>query len=357
MKIHLFISYSHQDESYRNELEKHLSILRDNGEISDWSDRKILPGQEWDKSIKKELENAQVILFLVSPDFIASNYCKEVELKRAIERHDAKEAVVIPIIIRYCSWEKSPLGKLQALPIKDGHLKPIKGWDDIDEAFYFVVKGIEKVIGNIDKDIKKKKQTRTWADYKKELITKGRYFYISPWMDSGSEEEHEFKKLLKGKAEESVKLYNQKNYEAILKLWEPLVEKKLFDINIDHWRDRPFFRRYIHAGKSDIFVAHASLAGKNFDKENCKKALDYLDELLHAAPYSLKGPSQDKLQPKEAKFENEEAIKVMNFAKSFIEAFSVKGLAFMTGKDEFTIENYLERIDNKINIINYVNSE
>ncbi len=94
--ISVFISYTHVDEIFKDKLEKHLSIMKRNNIIHTWSDRKIIAGEEWDKRIKSELESSQIILLLVSVDFLASDYCYDVEIKRAVERHENGDAVVIP---------------------------------------------------------------------------------------------------------------------------------------------------------------------------------------------------------------------------------------------------------------------
>jgi hypothetical protein len=140
-KPKLFISYSHADEFFKVELEKHLATMKENQEVETWNDRMLTPGEEWDKAIKLELVNADIILFLVSSDFIASDYCNDIEVKKAIERHDLKTAKVIPIIIRSCDWQSTLFGKLQVLP-KDA--KPVKKWSDLDDAFVDVVKGIRR---------------------------------------------------------------------------------------------------------------------------------------------------------------------------------------------------------------------
>jgi hypothetical protein len=144
--IEIFYSYSHKDEDLRNELEKHLSVLKRNGVIAGWYDRKIAAGAEWGGEIDKHLETANIILLLISSDFIASDYCYEIEMKRAMERHAQRAARVIPIILRKCDWRDAPFGKLQALP-KDG--KPIKTWNDLDEAFTDVVAGLKRAIAGI----------------------------------------------------------------------------------------------------------------------------------------------------------------------------------------------------------------
>jgi internalin A len=142
----LFYSYSHKDENLRDELETHLKLLQRQGAISDWHDRRILAGGEWDKKIDENLEKADIILLLISADFIASDYCYDVEMKRAMERHENKEAVVIPVILRDCDWHSAPFGKLQALP-KDG--KAVKLWSDRDSAWNNVAQGIRKVIEQV----------------------------------------------------------------------------------------------------------------------------------------------------------------------------------------------------------------
>ena len=96
--VELFYSYPHRDEELRNELDKHLSILKRQGVIDGWHDRRILAGKEWEGEIDEHLNTAHVVLLLISSDFIASDYCYDVEMKRAMERHEAGEALVIPIL-------------------------------------------------------------------------------------------------------------------------------------------------------------------------------------------------------------------------------------------------------------------
>ncbi len=143
MKI--FFSYTHVDEQFCDMLQKHLAALKHQGLIETWHDRRIRAGDEFDNVIDRQLNEAQVILLLVSSDFIASRYCYEIEMARSLERHRAGEARVIPVILRPCDWKETPFGKLMAAP-KDG--KPIKAWPDIDEAFLDVVKRIREVISD-----------------------------------------------------------------------------------------------------------------------------------------------------------------------------------------------------------------
>jgi len=143
MILRLFYSYSHKDERHRERLETHLSLLRREGLLEEWHDRKIVPGQNWEEVLDSNLETSDIILLLISSDFIASDYCYEKEMRRALERHDKGEATMIPVIVRPCDWERSPFSKLQALP-KD--IKPITKWTNRDEAWLEVAKGIRRAI-------------------------------------------------------------------------------------------------------------------------------------------------------------------------------------------------------------------
>lgn len=140
--IEVFYAYSHKDENLRDKLETHLSILQRNGIISGWHDRRISAGMGWTGIIDDHLNGADIILLLVSADFVASNYCYDKEMRRAMERHEAGEARVIPVILRPCDWEGAPFGKLQGLP-RD--MKPVTSWINRDEAFKDVVRGIREV--------------------------------------------------------------------------------------------------------------------------------------------------------------------------------------------------------------------
>ena len=146
MSVEVFFSYSHRDEDLRDELAKHLSILQRRGKIDTWYDRAIEAGAEKQAEIDERLNRADIILLLVSSDFLASDYCYDVEVARAMERHDAGEARVIPVIVRPVDWQEAPFGKLQALP-KDG--KPITKWSDRDEALLDVEKGIKRILAEI----------------------------------------------------------------------------------------------------------------------------------------------------------------------------------------------------------------
>ena len=140
--MHVFMSYSHADEDLRNELEKHLAGLKRQGAITTWHDRRIVPGDELHGQISDQLDRADIILLLVSADFIASDYCYDVEMTRALERHDRREARVIPVILRPCDWKGAPFGSLMAVP-EEGD--PIIKHASLDDGFLQVAQAIRRV--------------------------------------------------------------------------------------------------------------------------------------------------------------------------------------------------------------------
>ena len=145
--IEVFYSYAHEDEELVKELQKHLSILKWQGVIREWYDREITAGTDWKGQLDQHLNSSGIILLLVSADFLASKYCYDVEMRRALERHDQGEARVIPVLLRMVDgWQGAPFGKLQSLPT-DG--KPVTSWKICDEAFADVARGIRNAIGQL----------------------------------------------------------------------------------------------------------------------------------------------------------------------------------------------------------------
>ncbi|MBN7820067.1 TIR domain-containing protein [Bowmanella yangjiangensis] len=143
MSKKVFISYSHRDEDHREDFGDHLSMMQRNGVIECWHDRKIHVSDDWKNEIDQNLESADIIIFLVSPSFLASEYCFDVEVKRAMERQKEGTAQIISIVVRPCDWEDCEFSKFQAAP-KDA--KPITRWEDRDEAWLNVVQSIKKHI-------------------------------------------------------------------------------------------------------------------------------------------------------------------------------------------------------------------
>ncbi|WP_332778326.1 toll/interleukin-1 receptor domain-containing protein [Polaromonas sp.] len=138
-RLRLFVSYSHIDKDLKDRLVRHLRPLEHENLVEVWVDHQVQAGDDWDKEIAKKLSQADIVLTLVSIDFINSKYCYDIELEKALEREADGEAKVIPVILRSCLWTKSPLGRLKALPT-DG--KAVTTWHDIDEALTVVASGV-----------------------------------------------------------------------------------------------------------------------------------------------------------------------------------------------------------------------
>lgn len=141
--LKLFYSYAPEDEPLRQQLEKHLALMQRDRLIESWHNYQISPGTEISQEINTHLNTAHIILLLISSDFLSSDYCYSTEMKRALERHTAGEARVIPIILRPCDWQTASFSNLQPLP---ANRTPITKWQDRDEAFLDVATGIRKVI-------------------------------------------------------------------------------------------------------------------------------------------------------------------------------------------------------------------
>jgi len=139
----VFFSYSEKDEELRQKLAAHLAVLQHNGRLETWCDRQIPVGSDWDKAIHEKLESADLIVFLISADFLASNYCFDVEMKRAFERLKEGSARIAPILLRPCAWQESIFSDLECLPRKG---KPITSWPNIDEAFADITTEISAIV-------------------------------------------------------------------------------------------------------------------------------------------------------------------------------------------------------------------
>lgn len=163
----LFFSYAHEDESLRDLLEVHLTSLKREGILTTWHDRRIIAGQPLDNAISTNLENADIILLLISPYFIASDYCFDIEMKRAIEKHNEGNAFVIPVILEPCNWHSMPFGNLMAVP-KDG--KAVSKYPNIHDAFLEITLAVKDAASKLltkiptvpfsSSNIDKEKQTK-----------------------------------------------------------------------------------------------------------------------------------------------------------------------------------------------------
>lgn len=135
----VFISYASEDSQFRDAFATHLDILCAARIVKGWHDGKIAPGEDWKTAIDRELDGADIIVLLISANFLASEFHQEFELLPALRRWRAKQAHVVPVIVRACDWEASPIADLRVLPTRG---KPVATWTHPDEAWTEVVRAI-----------------------------------------------------------------------------------------------------------------------------------------------------------------------------------------------------------------------
>jgi TIR domain-containing protein len=141
--VSILLCYADEDERMVRQLKKQLSLLERNGRIAVWDYGHISPGTEWKQEMNRHLDEAEMILLLISDSFLATDYCYQVQMQRAMKRHERKEVHVIPVILRPVHWSEPPLDKLKPLP---DYAKPISKWTPRDEGWKNVVDGLVKAI-------------------------------------------------------------------------------------------------------------------------------------------------------------------------------------------------------------------
>ena len=144
--LEVFCCYAREDQEMLTYLRKHLAPLERQGQITIWSDTNLNAGVEWEKELHQHLESADIVLLLISPDFMASDYCYSTEMARAIARHNEGSAQVIPILLRATFWQNAPFAKLQIIPT---NAKPITSWPDRDDAFHDVTIQVNQVVSKL----------------------------------------------------------------------------------------------------------------------------------------------------------------------------------------------------------------
>ena len=291
MEINLFYSYSTKDEKLRDELEKALIMLKRLDSINGWNFRAITPGEDWDREINKELENSDIILLLLSNDFLASDYCYDVEVKKALELHNSEKAIAIPVILRQCDWkhENSPLKKLEAIP-KDG--VPVTLWSNPDIAFDDIAQSLKGVIKKI-KEKKLKITPKTIEQEDLDTIHKAIELFAQETQrlsyDSSKEEFRNFETLKR-------KLYNQLIGEADKKIDNiPALKDKLSDLLFEKIytseeldpittqeilkfrNDRALYKWYERKVIVNA-IALSIIAHKKFDRNKANLLIDFISD-------------------------------------------------------------------------------
>lgn len=259
--IQIFCSYAHEDRSFARYLKTHFAPLERLKSWVFWTDMELRAGEEWESIIQGHLDTAQVILLLVSPDFMASDYCYSKEMQRAIERHEQKEAYVIPIIVRpVAHWKDTPLGKLQALPA-DG--KPVidRDWQTPDHAFTHVVEKISHTIGML--------RGKNQRDATKSVPTQAKPEQ-SPMIALPPPEPHTSARGRVGEGAgrvkgTSIRLFEHQEdaYDLLLSLIRRYGAKEAVLIQYSCQSSMPVLRKLLRAGAEvTVFIQHEETAAK-----------------------------------------------------------------------------------------------
>lgn len=202
-----FISYSHNDNQMLEMLHKHLAQLQRDNIITTWTDSEIPVGGNLDKNISAALSQSELFIALLSPDYIASNYCYEQEFKNAIKMHEKGDIIIIPVVVEPCDWLSTPFKKFKAIP-KDG--KAVSTWQNINTAFLDVIQNIRKLIDT------SKGEGQKASKEKESPITFTRNYRVQKDFDSIEKLEHlertfhEIKECIKRYIDEVIQLENIK---------------------------------------------------------------------------------------------------------------------------------------------------
>jgi tetratricopeptide (TPR) repeat protein len=168
-EINSFYCYAREDHDFCEKLEHYLTPLKRRHSFSTWFDRRINPGENWEEAVEEHLNAADLIFLLISPDFMASDYCYTKEMRRALERHARGEARVVPILLRPTYWEDMPFSGIQLLPTNS---IPLTRWLDSDEAFQDIIGGIDKTIQAL---LALRETKETWLTEGNTLFERKRY--------------------------------------------------------------------------------------------------------------------------------------------------------------------------------------
>jgi len=180
--IGVFISYCQHDEPLLRQLVAHLANLEREGLVDLWHDRELVAGEEWSEEISGRLNSCGVVLLLVSHHFLSSKFCFDVELPRALERHEAGEVVIVPILLSACEWQPTPFAKFQLLP---NNRVPVSGWPNANEAFASIAQSLRQAVERL------RAKPEPPSDRAARLLNRSRLRPLLPYLCDRSEQEGE----------------------------------------------------------------------------------------------------------------------------------------------------------------------
>lgn len=345
MLTDIFISYSRKNLVPVTELYEKLNSLG----YKIWFDKvNLLVGQNFETEIKKAINDTQTVLLCLSSKWINDKSYVQKELKWALktmEELPQGQIFIIPIKLDECEIPKR-LNKIHTLNIYENN-----GFKKLIESLDYKL----KVSRNEIIDIELVKNNRNDLDDIFEfLITQGTIIYEDPFLGHSNEEEKEFKNLLKGRLSYSSDLLEQKKYESIIDLWEPLNNNEYFRVDNEYWVDKPYFRSQIHSAKSQLFISYIQLSQQGKFEDYVPKAMHHLNELLCGNPYSMKGASADRLEKKDALILNLNYIDTLSFANSWFKGWSDDILYSLFKIPITQTQDLIKKVNQRISEINYL---
>lgn len=224
MNKKVFISYSHKDSEYLDKLHEHLSALRRQGLIETWTDREIHAGSVIDLHVIKQLDQAEICLLLISSAFIDSQYCFEREFARALKRHKAGKAIIVPIIVRDCDWNIPELRQFKALPY-DGKAVSSRHWHSIDEGFANVCDGLRKLLESQPTENPKEKQKESSKVTKEKFLPDERHISSEQRAELRKIADEIVERLTVKSAGKPTEILNKKKGQSFGTVWKHFNER------------------------------------------------------------------------------------------------------------------------------------
>lgn len=273
----------------------HLTALRREGTIQTWYDREILPGGEIDTAIMQNLENSDIFLPIVSADFIASDYCYELEMQEAVERHQSGKMIIVPVIAEPCDWQSTCLKKFKGLP-KDG--KPISEWKNQNSAYLDIVMGIRSLVSKAKKEEQEEARRPLTGGAKKSRYKVKKDFND---MDIADFRDSAFNKIFQYFEESIVEINEIENVRARIQRIDPY-SFTCSVLNMSLSRGAAHIT--VHAGTgrmmlSDIYYSFQENASKNTSNGGFNIHSD--DYELFLTSYSFMNPAnEEKFTPEQA---------------------------------------------------------
>lgn len=163
------IAYAPGDEAYVTELNNHLKLLIKSNSITSWSAQEVKAGEEWEKEIIARIENSDIIFFIVTSVFISSDFCLDIQMKNALDKHKSGETIVVPILANFCDWKSAPFSHIQHLP-KNSEPIDSRHWKSKDEAFANIVEEVKRTV----KSVSEQKENQL-VTFNKEILKKKKY--------------------------------------------------------------------------------------------------------------------------------------------------------------------------------------